>query len=634
MKSSLLTKLLSQIGILFILLIGLIIAGGYYFTSEQLNANLITKGQVIATNIAKKVSVDVARKNSSQHQTDLNQLIQNNTDIHFIIITDERGAVLLDTFTPIIPEKIQNTLDPNGPPMISMPKINTIIIKEPIMNGNLGAVYIGMNTQRITTQLIDIVKKVVIPVPLILGLLLIVLLRYMHLIKRSFLVLSNSTKAIKKNRFNLSQSNVTELKKMSKWKNDIGTFSTHLLTFYSELDHRIKKLTETASMTGERHKELKIAQTIQSIGLGKLNSDGYSNLTASAYFKGTKTIGSDFYHIIEQNNKVIVMIGDVSGTGIQSALFMKETLTSIQTACRYLTDPSEIMTIVNEQLSSHNPNTLFASLFLAIIDPKTGIMNHVNAGHPCPIILTDTCSPLKTIHHPVMGINKSYFYPSMQTKLPANSILFLYTNGITEAQNKTNDFFSEARLIETLNQLNEPNSNDATALIKMTLEGFTKGQPIRDDMTALSISFTPTPIEIPNPLTLSFRNDIDELIKLQHAVTIFSKKFNIDERNEKSINLVLEELCSNTIYYGYEDNQPRDIQVTLTLDANQIVVKILDDARPFNPLTDAPDIDEKNQSVDRQMGGLGIHIIKKMTDNMVYERERDTNVITITKELS
>ena len=100
-----------------------------------------------------------------------------------------------------------------------------------------------------------------------------------------------------------------------------------------------------------------------------------------------------------------------------------------------------------------------------------------------------------------------------------------------------------------------------------------------------------------------------------------------------NLNLVLEELVTNIIFYGYTDEAPHEIHILFATDGQQIKLEISDDARAFNPLQAAePDM---NASIeDMKIGGLGIHLVKKIMDDIQYQRVDDKNILTLTKNLS
>jgi len=132
---------------------------------------------------------------------------------------------------------------------------------------------------------------------------------------------------------------------------------------------------------------------------------------------------------------------------------------------------------------------------------------------------------------------------------------------------------------------------------------------------------------------LVIENDISELGKLQATIDKLSETWGLQAKISMNINLVLEEIISNTIFYGYEDDEKHKIILEFTLEEKYIEIEITDDARKFD-IADTGDFNETDKSVDeRKIGGLGIHFVKTLMDTVEYRREDSKNVITLRKEI-
>ncbi len=111
------------------------------------------------------------------------------------------------------------------------------------------------------------------------------------------------------------------------------------------------------------------------------------------------------------------------------------------------------------------------------------------------------------------------------------------------------------------------------------------------------------------------------------------EEWNIGEKVAFSMNLALEEIISNIINYGFEGREDQIIMIRFALDNHNLRVQIKDEAPEFNPL-DVPEPDDLDKSVEeRQIGGLGIHLVKQFTDNFTYRRSNNKNIVTLTKNL-
>lgn len=130
--------------------------------------------------------------------------------------------------------------------------------------------------------------------------------------------------------------------------------------------------------------------------------------------------------------------------------------------------------------------------------------------------------------------------------------------------------------------------------------------------------------------TLTLKNDISELNNLREFSEVFGQENNISIDIINKFQLAFEELISNIIFYGYDDELPHEISVVFTLDGKSMAVLIVDDAKEFNPLEkEDPDI---SLSIDeRKIGGLGIYLVKSLMDEVNYKRESGKNYFYIKK---
>lgn len=135
-------------------------------------------------------------------------------------------------------------------------------------------------------------------------------------------------------------------------------------------------------------------------------------------------------------------------------------------------------------------------------------------------------------------------------------------------------------------------------------------------------------------LELVLRNELAEIDRLAEAVEAFCEKHAVPPDTAFHLNLVLEELVTNIVSYGYDEAEGRrEIRVRLALDAQSIVVDVIDDARPFDPLSvPEPDLDASVES--RAIGGLGVHFLRTLMRDLCYRRENGQNHLTFRKPLA
>jgi anti-sigma regulatory factor (Ser/Thr protein kinase) len=132
--------------------------------------------------------------------------------------------------------------------------------------------------------------------------------------------------------------------------------------------------------------------------------------------------------------------------------------------------------------------------------------------------------------------------------------------------------------------------------------------------------------------TMRLKNDITEIQQLKDRMIEYGKAHHISTEIIHDIKLVLEEVVSNIIYYGYEDAQEHQIEIDVVLNQSLLVLTITDDAKPFNPL-DAPEPNLDIPFEDRQIGGAGIYLMRTLMDTVKYRREQGKNVLVLSKRL-
>jgi anti-sigma regulatory factor (Ser/Thr protein kinase) len=134
-------------------------------------------------------------------------------------------------------------------------------------------------------------------------------------------------------------------------------------------------------------------------------------------------------------------------------------------------------------------------------------------------------------------------------------------------------------------------------------------------------------------LAIEVTNRLEDIARVNEEFNHFAEAHGIDTKVRRSLNLVFDELLNNTISYGYDDDAEHDIHLALRLKAGTLHVTISDDGRPFNPFEiNAPDTTLSLE--ERQIGGLGVHLVRSVMDGVSYERKGERNVITMNMRVS
>ena len=205
-----------------------------------------------------------------------------------------------------------------------------------------------------------------------------------------------------------------------------------------------------------------------------------------------KEVGGDFYDffLIDEDHLALVM-ADVSGKGIPAAMFMVMAKNKLHTGVmKYGTDVAGAMTAINRAILDENEAGLFVTVWLGVVTLSTGHVDYVDAGHDYPILRRDGGSfrLFPDVHDVLMGMVETE-YSAGSFELSFGDVLFLYTDGMTEAHDPKDELFGEDRLTEALNRNPDAPLEELDANVRKAVEKFAEGRPQFDDMTTLALRY-------------------------------------------------------------------------------------------------------------------------------------------------
>jgi phosphoserine phosphatase RsbU/P len=266
------------------------------------------------------------------------------------------------------------------------------------------------------------------------------------------------------------------------------------------LKQYIQELTETTAAKERIESELKIAHDIQMGILHKIfppfpdrhEFDIYATILPA------KEVGGDLYDFFFMDeDHLCFTVGDVSGKGVPASLFMAITNTLIKTKATRGLSPEDVLSRVNEDLSMDNPSMMFVTLFLGILNIRTGELRYANGGHNPPFLLraTGEVTPLEMTGDVALGVVEKFEFHSRQLTLQPGDSVFLYTDGVTEAMNAQDELFGEARLVSVLKRLREAPMRGLIQGVMKAIQAFSQGLAQSDDITMLRLIYKGAPKE-------------------------------------------------------------------------------------------------------------------------------------------
>ncbi len=279
-----------------------------------------------------------------------------------------------------------------------------------------------------------------------------------------------------------------------KSKDEVGKLAHAFAYMKTSLKKYIKDLTETTAAKERMQSELSIGRDIQMGMVPKLIPPftDQNEFDLYATLKPAKEVGGDLFDFFFiDNDNLCFLIGDVSGKGVPAALFMAVTKTLIKGIAMQTNDPAEILRRVNDEAVQNNEACMFVTVFLAVLNIKTGEIKFANAGHNPPLIAKNNndISFLQLDNGCALGVVENPDFITERLVLRHGDLILLYTDGVTEAFNKNGEEFSEDRLEnEFVSIANLPAEQIVSEVIgKVSL--FSSGIPQSDDITVLALRY-------------------------------------------------------------------------------------------------------------------------------------------------
>ena len=399
-----------------------------------------------------------------------------------------------------------------------------------------------------------------------------------------------------------------------------------------------KRLIESTARNQSIENELNIARKIQMAMLPTRFPPfpDYPNINAYGEVIPAKEVGGDLFDFYIRENRLFFCVGDVSGKGVPASIVMAMTRSFFRSFTSYMDNPAKIVMQMNDSLSGEgNDQSMFVTLFLGVLNLTTGELHYCNAGHNSPLVIGHrSLVNLDCKANLPLGVIGGFAYQEQAAKLEIGDTLFLYTDGLTEAENARHEQFGEERMGELFAAHGEQSPQELIETMHQAVAKFVGNAEQSDDLTLFAIRLLNK-----SPMTqhkssmtsghysLVMRNDIQQIPTLAEWIEMLG----LPQELNMPINLALEEAVSNVMLYAYPGKSG---QVLVECDkSNKLVFTITDSGVPFDP-TQQIDPDVTQSAEERPIGGLGIFLVRQIMDDIRYERKEDKNILTLVKSLN
>ena len=418
---------------------------------------------------------------------------------------------------------------------------------------------------------------------------------------------------------------------------EIGQLSNSFAGMQKSLVRYIDELKDTTAEKASIESELQVASGIQMGMLPKdfPTSQERDDVQLYASLTPAKDVGGDLFDFYIRDEKLFFCIGDVSGKGVPASLFMAVTRSVFRTVSAHESMPDRIVATLNATMADMNETNMFVTLFVGVLDLPTGRMRYCNAGHDAPLLVGQGVGMLPCDSNIPAGFMPSWKYTLQETQIFTGTTIFLFTDGLTEAEDSTHALFKMERVNEVAKQALANHQEEPRQLIAVMTDAvhqFVGDAEQSDDLTMMAIQYIKKPRDVRFSKRIILPNDTKEVPTLAAFVDEVCEAVGFDAALTMKMNLAIEEAVVNVMEYAYPRGTHGDI--TVEAQANDVRLKftIIDSGTHFDPTAQA-DVDTTLSAEDRPIGGLGIHIVRQYMDSINYERISGHNVLTLRKKL-
>ena len=399
-----------------------------------------------------------------------------------------------------------------------------------------------------------------------------------------------------------------------------------LTTLVAELQEALR--TKTAYLALQR--DLQLATRVQR---SFLPGERYRapGIEIHATMHTAKEVGGDFYDFFAlDEHRVGIVIGDVVGKGVPASLFMAVTRTVIRSTAQHLEEsPGQCLQIVNNTLVDTSREDGFVTVFYGVYDRRDGSLIYANGGHNPPVLVAPGRAELLPLTGGVaLAMFDGLSYCEGRVDVPLQGKLFLYTDGVTESVNMEEDEFGGERMKRNLLASAARGPGDTIEEMMRAVEAFAGTEPQFDDIAMLVLGREASEDSI-IVRRFALRNDRTEIPRLAREIESLAEVGEIGPNDVGRLQLALEEAITNTIDYALPVGGVYEIDVRATVENGVVEVAVEDDGVAYDPLVETPEFDPNQSMEERRIGGIGVHLVRTLMDEVEYLRVGDRNRLTM-----
>ena len=373
-------------------------------------------------------------------------------------------------------------------------------------------------------------------------------------------------------------------------------------------------------------KELKMATDIQLAALPNVFPPfpDETSFDIWASMDTAKEVGGDFYDFyFTGSDRVLFLVADVSGKGVPAAMFMMRAKALIKSVAQTGKQIGQVFEEANDALCEGNSSNTFVTVWAGELNVRTGHVSYVNAGHNPPIVrLGGKVEYLRSRPSLVLGAMAGARYRVQELQLEPGDEIYLYTDGIVEQHNAAGELFGDDRLLATVAGCDKRRDGLLSTVID-DVRRHAAGAEQADDCTQLVLRYRGQP----DTFSCEYKPTMEDLAKA--SADLAKALEGVPDDCANIMMVASDEIFANIVRYSGATDWTLTVERTHHPDGVRLV--ITDNGKPFDPLSHR-DPDTTLCADDREVGGLGILIVKKTMSPVTYRRNNDRNILTMGKE--
>lgn len=349
----------------------------------------------------------------------------------------------------------------------------------------------------------------------------------------------------------------------------------------------------------------------------------------AAVTKPAMEVGGDFYDFIARpGGKYGVVIADVAGKSIPAALFMALSRTIVRANATHHSDTSEVLKAANNMIAQDATAGMFVTLLYGILDGKARSFTYANAGHSPPLLFKSKAGAF--VEEPAIGIvlgaMENLEYQERTIKFSPGDVAVFYTDGVTEAMNDKEELYGRVRITDVICKSSRLSAESILSSILNDISNFSGIREQNDDVTLIVIKACE---HLDGHSVIMVEAREEELAKISAFINEVMSCAGFSQKEMSDIELAVEEAFINIIQHGYRGAEGT-ILIKSDFEEDCLTLTIEDQAPRFDPTQlGMPDLAADLE--ERPIGGLGIHLIRSLADEIKYEYKDEKNVLILKK---